>query len=153
MTRRLRYLIAALALLALAAVAGTAGAGTTSFSFPINFPVSACGTTIQLTGSLHSVSTVTENSGGGLLLSFTTNPQGVTGVDANGVSYQGTGVTTFTATFNGAATLTFVNNFRLISQGTTPDFIVMEVVHVTLDANGVVTVLFDRPTMTCRSPS
>jgi hypothetical protein len=152
MTRRLWYM-PALALLAAAAVAGAAGAGTTSFSFPINFPVSACGTTIQLTGSLHSVSTVTENSGGGLLLSFTTNPQGVTGVDANGVSYQGTGVTTFTATFNRAATLTFVNNFRLISNGTTADFIVMDVVHLTVNANGVVTVLFDQPTMTCRSPS
>jgi hypothetical protein len=43
--------------------------------------------------------------------------------------------------------------FRLISMGATPDFIVMEVVHVTVNANGVATVLFDQPTMTCRSPS
>ncbi len=150
MTRRLRYLILALSLAVLIAAAGTAGAATTSFISPIDILVNGCGTTIHLTGSLHNVGTLTGNSGGGLLLSFVTNPQGVTGVDTNGVSYQGTGVTTFTATFNGAATLTFVNNFRLISQGTTPDLLVMEVLHVAVDANGVIAAAFDRPSVTCR---
>jgi len=75
MTRRLRYLILALSLAVLIAAAGTAGAATTSFSSPIDILVNGCGTTIHLTGSLHNVGTLTANSGGGLLLSFVTNPQ------------------------------------------------------------------------------
>jgi hypothetical protein len=147
--QRLRYLVLGPVLACSLALAGTAGAATTSFTFPTDFATSACGTTIQLSGAVHAVFTATPNSAGGVLFSASFNPQGVTGVDTSGNRYQGTGVTTSTTTVNAAATTTFVDNFRLIGHGSAPNFLVMQLLHITVDANGAVTAVAAQTSVTC----
>jgi hypothetical protein len=104
-----------------------------------------------LTGTLLTTTTITPNRGGGFLLAFHANPQGVTGVGlTSGALYRGTGVTRETITVNGASTDTFVNSFKLIGPGTTPNLLVTQIFHVTVDANGNVTSLVDSTTVKCQ---
>jgi hypothetical protein len=104
-------------------------------------------------GNLHILLTYTQtaNTVSG---KFQFQPEGVTAVgETTGDTYQGTGVTqgTFTATFvKGAATSTFVNNFRIIGPGPGNNYLEFEVAHVTFNANGTVTADFDRLSVSCK---
>lgn len=89
-----------------------------------------------------------------ILLSFTMNdhhvsgnvhfqPQGAKLVGlTTGAEYIGTGMShqAFTESLDGgAATLTSVDNFRIIGKGQAPSFLAQAVVHTTINANGNVT--------------
>jgi len=82
-------------------------------------------------------------------------PQGIVGTgETTGDKYQATGVTkdySFKITFhNGQAQQTFVNNFRIIGTGPGNNFLVYEEAHITINANGAVTVLHDNLSIVCK---
>jgi hypothetical protein len=77
-------------------------------------------------------------------------PARVSGIgDVTGNKYQGTGVTQTDFNLNVGQTFTFVNNFRFIGQGPGNDSTIHQNVHVTVNANGVVTSTVDNLTVKC----
>jgi hypothetical protein len=67
--------------------------------------------------------------------------------------YQATGVAqqNFSGSFtNGQFNFTFVGNFRIIGQGPGNNFLMHEVAHTTINANGDATVMFDNFTVDCK---
>jgi hypothetical protein len=70
-----------------------------------------------------------------------------------GDKYQATGVTrtSFSMSLqNDQANTTFVNNFRIIGQGPGNKFLVHETAHITINANGTVTVNHDNLSFDCK---
>jgi hypothetical protein len=122
--------------------------------FTVNVPCAnnGAGEDVVFLGNLHVLITSTINSGGGARFKFHFQPQGLSGIGTiTGDSYQATGVTQETDVIGkvGAET-TFVNNFRMIGQGPGNNFLVHETFHVTVNANGVLTVFFDKATTECK---
>ena len=100
-----------------------------------------------------------------VLISFNINGNNVSGKthfqpqggdlvgSVTGDKYQPTGVTQdhFKGSLqNGQFNETFVNNFRIIGQGTGNNFLVHEVFHITINANGDVTVIHDNVSVDCK---
>lgn len=131
---------------------------TTSAVVPLDFPAfvpcaaGGTGEVVWLSGNLHTLWHFTEDGAGGFHVMSEVNPQGVSGVgEVTGDKYQGTGVTRFD--FNARSlqmTTTFVNNFRIIGQGTDNNFLVHNNFHVTVNANGELTVVVDNFSAECR---
>ena len=130
---------------------------TVSQSFPIEVLVfvpcanGGAGEEVLLTGNLHDVFHVTFTSSGSFRLSFSDNPQGVSGFGfSTGDKYQGTGITR--DNFGGRVGFeeTFVNNFRIIGQGPGNNFLVHENFHITVNANGTVTAIHDNFSVECK---
>ena len=131
----------------------------TSADFPISIDVfvpcanGGAGEIVSLSGNLHAVFSTTLNANN---VHFTAefNPRAVNGVGlTTGEKYQGTGVTRFDTNMNVAGfpfTFTFVNNFRIIGQGTDNNFLVHENVHVTINADGTMTVFVDNFSVACK---
>jgi hypothetical protein len=144
--------IAAGAILVIAPGAQAAVQENTSIPFDASLYLPCNGDTVDASGFVHLVSTMTINgnhfSG---VLHF--NAQGVTGTsETTGAKYQGTGVTddmlggSFT---NGQYRETFIARFDFIGQGSAPNSTVHETAHMTVNANGTVTVFFDNVTASC----
>lgn len=110
------------------------------------------GELVLIEGTLHIQQHVTINDNRANI-KIHTQPQGASGVGlVTGDSYQGTGVTQEQDSIpitNGAFEFSFVNNFRLIGQGTDNNLQVHQNVHVTVDANGVVTTVVDNLSVDC----
>lgn len=110
------------------------------------------GEIVLIEGTLHIQQHITINDNRANL-KIHTQPQGASGVGlVTGDSYQGTGVTQEQDSIpilNGAFEFTFVNNFRLIGQGPDNNLQVHQNVHVTVDANGVVTTVVDNLSVDC----
>lgn len=146
-----------IALLAPVSVSAAAETFTVSSLFPIDILVfipcaaGGAGELVELTGSLHDVFHVTFTSSGAFRLSFSDNPQGITGTGlTTGDKYQGTGITR--DNFGGRLGFeeTFVNNFRIIGQGSGNNFLIHENFHITVNANGTVTSFHDNFSAECR---
>jgi len=106
---------------------------------------------VELSGSLHDLFHVTDTGKGKFILHFHDNPQGVVGTGLNtGDKYQGTGVTRGTLVLAAGVTQTFVNNFKIIGQGTDNNFLVHENFHITVNPDGTVTALHDNFSIECR---
>jgi len=126
-------------------------------SFPIAITVfvpcadGGAGELVVLEGDLHVLLTITENANH-LSIKNHSQPQGVSGTGlTTGDKYQGTGVTQDHFSANrGAETFTFVNNFRVIGQGPGNNFLVHQVFHVTINANGEVTGTVDNFSVECK---
>jgi hypothetical protein len=123
-------------------------------SFFVPCAAGGAGELVDLSGPLHTLITFTIN---GNSVSGTTHfqPQGVSGTgETTGDKYQATGVTkdtSFKASFqNGQAQQTFLNNFRIIGTGPGNNFLVHELTHITINANGIVTVLHDNLSVLCK---
>jgi hypothetical protein len=85
---------------------------------------------------------------GGVHVKSHAQPQGISGFgQTTGAKYQATGVTQERFSIN---PFTFVNNFRIVGQGPGNNFLVHEVFHVTVNANGTVTAFVDRVSVECR---
>jgi hypothetical protein len=107
--------------------------------------------TVTVTGELHIVTHTTVNPDGSFHVVNHFNPQGVSGIgDVTGNKYQGTGVTQTEFNLNVGQTFTFVNNFRFIGQGPGNNSTIHQNVHVTVNANGVVTSTVDNFTARCQ---
>ena len=111
------------------------------------------GEVVDLSGPLHTLISATVN-GNNVSGYFHFQPQGISGTgETTGAKYQATGVTlqSFKASLqNGQANLTFVNNFRIIGQGPGNNYLVHETMHLTINADGTLTVLFDNLSIDCK---
>ena len=155
-TTILMFLFAALALFTVPANAAKQINDTSEINLTVFVPCAAggAGELVDLSGPLHTLITLTIN---GNNVSGTTHfqPQGLSGTDeTTGDKYQATGVTkdaSFKVSFqNGQAQQTFVNNFRIIGTGPGNNFLVHEEAHITINANGAVTVLHDNLRIVCK---
>ena len=153
MLRRLIILFAVVASGLLAVTAASATATTEKIPFDIVLaPEEACGEAIHLSGTLLAQFTFTESSGGNVEIGFHFNPQGVTGVGlTSGATYHATGETLGTTTIKakGGISDTFVNNFKIIGEGRAPNFLETDVIHLTVNANGVVTATVEKSIIRC----
>ena len=109
------------------------------------------GEEVVFEGNLHFLFAVTEDANGGFHLKSHAQPQGLTGYGlVTGAKYQATGVTQDNFNAKVGQTSTYVNNFRIIGQGRGNNFLVHETYHVTVNANGVVTVVHDNFSFECK---
>jgi len=120
----------------------------TNINLTVFIPCAAggAGEVVDLSGPLQSLISFTIN-GNNVSSYFHFQPQGISGTgETTGDKYQATGVTqeSFKNSLqNGQANLTFVNNFRIIGQGPGNNFLVHETMHITINAEGAVTVSRD----------
>jgi hypothetical protein len=109
------------------------------------------GELVLISGNLHILITSTVDNNGGTQDKNHAQPQGATGVGlTTGDVYRATGVTQDQVTINGAGEFTFVNNFRIIGPGPGNNLLVHQTVHVTINANGDMTVDVDNSSVECR---
>jgi hypothetical protein len=134
-----------------------ASASTVSQFFEIDLPVfvdcanGGAGENVLLTGVLHDLFHITIN-GNKFVLKAHDQPQGISGVgEISGDVYHATGVTQETFT-SGTVGLTdsFINNFKIIGQRPGNNILVHENLHITVNANGTLTVLLDHLTAECK---
>src|SRR5213595_2601319 len=149
-------LFAALALFTVPANAAKQVNDRSEIDLTVFVPCAAggAGELVDLSGPLHTLITFTIN-GNNVSGTAHFQPQGLSGTgETTGDKYQATGVTkdsSFKASFqNGQFTQTYVNNFRIIGQGSGNNFLVHEVLHVTFNANGTVTVFHDNFSIDCK---
>lgn len=154
--------VSAVVVLAMAALAGTVrarAAVVTNTSTPVNIPVfipcaaGGAGETVTLTGNLHTLASVTIDSSGGIRMDLQFQPQGISGAGSvTGDKYQATGLTRMqvNSTSSGTFETTFVNRFGIIGQGPGNNFTVHETAHITVLADGTVTVFFDNFGADCK---
>jgi hypothetical protein len=127
----------------------------TDISLTIFIPCAAggAGEVVDLNGPLDTLITFTINTNN-VSGFFHFQPQGISGTgETSSEKYQATGVTqqSFkTSLENGQANLTYVNNFRIIGQGPGNNFLVHETMHVTINANGAITVFHDNFSVECK---
>ena len=150
--------VAVLAALTAAALTASAFANATTTTintvvpFSSVFPNPCTGEDVTLTGNLHVLVHMTENAAGGSEAKVHSQPQGVTGVGTSGTEYQGTGVTQAQTTDNPGPQFetTFINNFRIISHGTSSNFTVHDTVHLTFNNNGDLTATVSNGSADCQ---
>jgi len=127
----------------------------TDINISVFIPCAAggAGEVVDLNGPLHTLFSFTINSNN-VSGYFHFQPQGITGTgETTGLQYQATGLTeqSFKSSLqNGQANLTFVNNFRIIGQGPGNNYLVHETMHITINADGTLTVSFDNLTVDCK---
>jgi hypothetical protein len=105
-----------------------------------------------VTGNLHSLIHVTTSDAGNTVVKTHFQPMGLAGTgQTSGLKYQATGVTQDVLTVNGDPpwNFTFVNNFRFIGQGPGNNFHAHTTAHITVNANGEVTVDFSLDRTSC----
>ena len=148
--RKLLVLLITIAALAMP-LAAQASATTEKVPFVAN--VTACnGDVIHITGTLLSIFTETTTPSGGFIVSSHFQPQGIMGVDlTTGTRYVATGLTRdiLVTSPSGGSTETFVNRFHIQATSGAESFIVSEVFHITVNANGDVTAFVDNFSSTC----
>ncbi len=102
---------------------------------------------------LHQVFTTVVNANGTVTVRSHYQPQGLTGVGlTTGDKYQATGVTQSTDHVGAPFPVvsTFINNFRFIGTGPNNNLLIHEEGHLTINANGVLTVFVDHISVECR---
>jgi hypothetical protein len=153
MLRRLIILLAVVASGLLAVTSASASAVTEKIPFDVVLaPEEACGEAIHLSGTLLAQFSFTETSGGNVEMGFHFNPQGITGVGlTSGATYHATGVTRGTTTIRakGGISDTFVNSFKIIGEGSAPNFLQTDVIHLTVNAKGEVTASVEQSIIRC----
>ncbi len=136
--------------------------GSLSFTSSVVIPISigvfvpcalnGAGEVVFLSGDLHSLFHFTDDGAGGFHVTVENNPQGVSGTGlTSGDKYQGTGVTR--EDFNSGPLPfndTFVNNFRIIGEGTGNNLLIHATFHITVNANGEVTAIVDNFMAECQ---
>jgi hypothetical protein len=131
--------------------AGARASTTIEKNIPFDATIEGCGDTITLSGRLLGVFTEQQLDGGGFLLTFHFQPQGVSGTSSSGVPYHATGLTRETTVFvpNGGFTDTFVNRFHIVGTRGAPTYYVKETLHITVTQSGAVTASVDKFSEEC----
>ncbi len=121
------------------------------FSALIPCAAGGVGEIVDFSGTLHVLLHVTVN-GTKVTIKQHFQPQGVKGIgETTGDVYNATGVTQDVSRSGTVGfTETFVNNFKLIGPGPGNNLLVHENLHITVNANGTLTVLKDHVTVTCK---
>ena len=149
----MRKLLLLLVTTAALAMPVAAQASATTEKVPFDADVLACnGDVIHISGTLLSIFTVTTTPSGGFVVSSHFQPQGIKGVDlTTGTPYVATGLTRdiLVVSPSGGSTETFVNRFHIQATRGAQSFIVSEVFHITVNANGDVTAFVDNFSSTC----
>jgi hypothetical protein len=150
---RLIVLLAVVASGLLAVPSASARAVTEKIPFDVVLaPEEGCGEAIHLSGTLLAMFSFTETPSGNVEVGFHFNPQGITGVGlTSGATYHATGETLGTTTIKatGGISDTFVNNFKIIGEGSAPNYLQTDVIHLTVNAKGVVTATVEKSTIRC----
>jgi hypothetical protein len=162
MLRRCLVLVAmmllAMALGVAPAWAARASEGAISVSVPQDgriVPNDCNGELVEVSGDLHFVFNVVLNPRGGITVVSSDNPQGITGVGlTTGTQYQGTGgarnIIAIGSPTTSALSFTIISNFRLVSEGSSDNFLVHETIHFTLTPDGEVTAEVVKLEATCK---
>lgn len=147
--KKLALLVTLTAALVLPAAA--AQAATTVEKMPFDATFDACGETITLSGTVVAILTERPLTGGGFLVTFHFQPQGVTGTSSSGVVYHGTGLTRDTSVQvpSGGLTDTFINRFHIVGTRGAPTFYVKETVHLTVSPTGEIRASVDNVSEEC----
>ena len=140
-------------------VKARAGAFNTNEKIALNLSVfipcanGGAGEDVVLTGDLHVLTTFVINNNI-VKGTYHYQPMGISGVGSiTGDKYQATGETRVDlkgSFFNGQYQESYTNNFRIIGQGADNNYIIQEVYHITINANGAVTTLVDNFTADCK---
>ena len=158
--KKLLVLSGLVTVLSFAVVSSSSGAPASSFTvnsvFPIDLAVfvpcanGGVGEDVLLSGNLHDLIHVTVNDNS-VHVKTHDQPQGISGTGVvTGDKYQATGVTQDEFNTSFGMEETFINNFRIIGQGPGNNFLVHENFHITINANGTVTVFHDNFTVDCK---
>lgn len=139
--------------------ASTVTAFTDIVTFPVTIGVfipcaaDGAGEVVFLSGDLHSLVHTTVN-GNRVTFRSANHPQGISGTGlTTGDTYQATGITQEVSTgslVDGQFSDTFINNFRIIGEGADNNYLVRQSFHVTVNANGELTVFVDNFSVDCR---
>src|SRR2546425_1175418 len=134
-------------------VSPPAYAATTSSVMPFPEPTitNPCnGEDVNVSGNVHVTIGATIDGNGGIHLRIHIHNQDVSGIGVTtGSKYQIPTTSDSSAYFGSATTMTMTVNARAVAQGSTPNFSMREVIHVTIDANGVPRASIDNPSMDC----
>ena len=146
-------------LLTLSAVPPAAAEVTENDKIPVEIDLEipcangGAGELVSLTGNLHVLTTYSIN-GNVVRGRFHDQPEDIKGFGSvTGDRYEATGVSQgqFKASLqNGQAIVSFINNFRIIGQGTGNNFLVHQNVHMTINANGDLTTVVDQVRADCK---
>lgn len=158
--KKLCVLSGLVAVLSFAVVSSSSGAPAETFTVSTSFPISltvfvpcaneGAGEDVLLSGNLHDLFHITINDNS-LHVKTHSQPQGISGTGlVTGDKYQATGVTQEEFNTSFGVTDTFINNFRIIGQGSGNNFLVHENFHITVNANGTVTALHDNFSIDCK---
>jgi hypothetical protein len=149
----MKKLLVLLITVAAVAMPVVAQASATTERVPFDANVIACnGDVIHISGTLLQIFTETTTPSGGFIVSSHFQPQGIMGVDlTTGTRYVATGLTRDIQVVSpaGGFTETFVNRFHIQATKGAESFIVSEVFHITVNANGDVTAFVDNFSSTC----
>lgn len=111
------------------------------------------GELVLISGILHLQQHITIN-GSHATIKTHAQPQGADGVGlTTGDKYSATGVTQEEdgiALQVSASEFTFINNFKIIGQGTDNNLLVHQTIHTTINADGTVTSVVDNTTVDCQ---
>jgi hypothetical protein len=148
--KKLFLLISLTAALILPTAAAQA-ATTIQKDIPFEDTIEGCGPTITLSGTLIGIFTEQALKGGGFLVTFHFQPQGVTGTSSSGVAYHGTGLTRETTVLvpSGGLTDTFINRFHIVGTTGAPTYYVKETVHLTVSPTGEILASVDNASEEC----
>ena len=131
----------------------SAQAATTVQKVPFDETLVLCnGDTVELTGTLLTITSTTSTPNGGLIAAVHFQPQHVSGVDATtGTVFRAVGLTRDVSVISppGGYTETFVNRFHIQATGGAESFLVTELFHITVTADGTVRVTIDNFSSTC----
>ena len=111
------------------------------------------GEVVAVSGTLHVLTHQTLSSSGNVHVKVHFQPQGATGVGlTTGDQYRGTGVTQEETNLNGPLPITdtFIDNFRIIGPGPNNNLLIHQTIHITINANGVVTAEVTNISVECR---
>jgi hypothetical protein len=109
------------------------------------------GEPVPFQGYIHSTFRLEFDNGGGIHVGSHFNAQGITGVGAiSGATYTGNQADNDQFNAKYGEEETFETHFSEIAHGPVPNFVLFEVAHVTVNANGTVTVFFDNFRSECQ---
>ena len=110
------------------------------------------GELVFLSGNLHILFHLNISASGNVSFKDHFQPQGVSGSgQTTGDTYHGTGVTQDKNHFGQVGqAISFIDNFRIIGQGSNNNFTLHENFHVTVNANGTITTFVDNISADCK---
>lgn len=111
------------------------------------------GEDIHISGNIHMINTKTIDASGGVHMIMHQNDQDVSGVGlTSGDKYQVQGGEhiEFISQDGTAGTYKGTVTMKLISKGSGDNFILHKVIHATIDADGIMTITFDKDITKCQ---